>query len=127
MSGDSTSFNALIRSSTLSRKLLTGPLAKWPGLCAAVELAADSIEIPRSSGLAASGAAADAHQKRDQSADQKKDEQYFRYPGGAGGNSTEAEYGSYQGNDEEDDGIMKHDRTSCGRAAYSANVWSMRE
>jgi hypothetical protein len=77
--------------------------------------------------LAASGAAADAHQKSDQSADQKNDEQYFRYPGGAGGNSTEAEYGSYQGNDEEDDGIMKHDRTSCGRAAYSADVWSMRE
>src|SRR6202041_3967974 len=95
MSGDSMSFNALIRSSTPSIKLLPGPLAKCPDL--PVELAADSIEVPRSSGLADSGAAADAHQKTDQSADEKKDEQYFRYPGGAGGNATEAEYGSPQG------------------------------
>jgi len=29
-----------------------------------------------------------------------------------------AEYGGHQGNDEEDNGIMKHDRTSCGGAAY---------
>jgi hypothetical protein len=76
--------------------------------------------------LADSGAAADAHQKTDQSADEKNDEQYFRYPGGAGGNATEAEYGSHQGNDEEDDGIMKHDRTSCGGAAYFACVGSLR-
>jgi hypothetical protein len=76
--------------------------------------------------LADSGAAADAHQKTDQSPDQKDDEQYFRYPGGAGGNATEAEYGSYQGNDEEDDGIMKHDRTSCGGAAYFACIGSLR-
>jgi hypothetical protein len=77
--------------------------------------------------LAASGAATDAHQKTDQSADQKNDEQYFRYPGGAGGNSTEAEYGSHQGNDEENDGIMKHDGTSGGGTAYSAGVSSVRE
>jgi hypothetical protein len=102
-------------------------LAKVPGLCAAVELAADSIDVPRSSGLADSGAAADAHQKTDQGADQKDDEQYFRYAGGAGGNSTEAEYGGHQGNDEEDNSIMKHDGTSCGGAAYSARVISMLE
>jgi hypothetical protein len=77
--------------------------------------------------LAASGAATDAHQKTDQRADQKNDEQYFRYAGGAGGDATEAEYGSHQGNDEEDNGIMEHDRTSCGRAAFFANGNSVRE
>ena len=74
MSGDSTSFNALVKSSTLSRKLLTWPLAKSPTLRAAGESDTDSICTPRLIGLAPLDPAAHAHQESDHCADQKYDE-----------------------------------------------------
>jgi hypothetical protein len=56
--------------------------------------------------------AAQAHQECNDGTDQEYDEQYFRDTGCADRDSAEPEKCSDQGYDEEDDGIMKHVRTS---------------
>jgi len=56
-------------------------------------------------------AAAEAHQERDHGTYQKHDEQNFRDTGGAGCDPAEPEDGGDQRDDEEDNGIVKHDRT----------------
>jgi hypothetical protein len=68
---------------------------------------------------------AQAHQKRDYGADQEHDEEYLRDAGSADRDSTKAEECGNQRNDEEDDGIVKHVRTSsylmaaiCGLPKY---------
>ena len=58
------------------------------------------------------GAPAYAHEQTDHGTDQEHDEQYFRDAGGTDGNTAEAKKGGNQSDDEEDDGIVKHDRTS---------------
>ena len=52
---------------------------------------------------------------------------HHRYAGGACGDSAEAEYRRHQGNDEEDNSVVKHDRTSCGGAALLPVANSLRE
>ena len=59
-----------------------------------------------------SGAPAYAHEQTDHGTDQEHDEQYFRDARGTDCNTAEAEKGGNQSNDEEDDGIVKNDRTS---------------
>ena len=71
--------------------------------------------------MAALDAAAHTHQEGNHRADQENDEKYFRDAGGADRDSTESKNCGNQGNDEEDSGIMKHDRTSCGEQVYVSN------
>jgi hypothetical protein len=56
-------------------------------------------------------AASQTHQEAHHSTDQKHDEQYFRDSGSADGDSAETKKGSNQRNDEENDGIVKHECT----------------
>jgi hypothetical protein len=56
-------------------------------------------------------AATHAHQETDNGADQENNEEYFRDPGSANRDSTKAEHGGNQSDDEEDYGIVKHDQS----------------
>src|SRR5258708_4457978 len=111
MSGDSISFKAFVKSSTLFRKLLTWPLANSPTLRGAGPPDTDSMCAPRLNELPL-GAATDAHQETDQCADEKHHEQYFRDTGRTGRDAAKTEESGNQRDDEEDHGIVKHDRTS---------------
>src|ERR1700727_2454763 len=105
MSGESTSFNAFVKSSTLSRKLFTWPLAK----SLAPFAVSDTVCIAFSSVL---DPAAQAHQECNHRADQKHDEQDFRDAGSADRDSTEAKKRGDQRYNEKYSGIVKHVRTS---------------
>jgi hypothetical protein len=65
----------------------------------------------RQQATAGSDAAAETHQESDHGPDQKHDEEYLRDAGSAGCDSAKSEDGGDQRDDEEDDGIVKHDHT----------------
>jgi hypothetical protein len=58
-----------------------------------------------------SDASAETHQEADDRADQEHDEQHFRDARSAYGDAAESEKCRHQGDDEEYDCIVKHERT----------------
>jgi hypothetical protein len=120
MSGESTSFNALVKSSTLSRKLFTWPFAK----SLAPFAVSDTVCILFSSAL---DPTPQAHQESNHRADQKHDEKDFGDAGCADSDTTEAEERGNQRDNEKNHGIVKHMDTSSDLKQQPADGGKYRE